>query len=135
MRKLILIFAGAALASCASAPPQATNAAIAQQRLAALLAGKTAGQPVDCIPEYHSGSAATLTAHAIAFDVNPGKVYLSSTTGTGCEGLSDQMYTLVTTSHGPSGLCRGDIVKIVDRQVGTLVGGCSLASFVPYTKR
>ncbi len=134
MRNLILVSAGMALASCTTAPTPSANDIYAQQRLAALLAGKVAGPPVDCIPGYQANMSATLTPQAIAFQANPSRVYVTNTAGTGCDGLSDQTYTLVTTSRGPGGLCRGDIVKIIDRQVGTMMGSCSLGSFVTYTR-
>ena len=134
MRNTTFILAGAALASCTTAPNGSANNSYAQQRLAALLAGKVAGQPADCIPEYRSNTSAVITPQAIAFTVSPSRVYVNNIAGTGCEGLANPTYTLVSTSHGPGGLCRGDLVKIVDRQVGTMVGSCSLGSFVPYTR-
>jgi hypothetical protein len=132
MRRLILLVASAAVASCTTAPPMAD--ATSQQRLAALLAGKTAAPPVDCIHNYQSNAPAVITPNAIAFDVSRSQVYVSSTVGSGCEGLSNPMYTLVSTSHGPGGLCRGDIVKVIDPQTRMMVGSCSLSAFVPYTR-
>jgi hypothetical protein len=134
MRKLTFILAGAALASCTTAPTNSANNAYAQQQLAALLAGKVAGPPVDCLPQYQSNMSSTITPQAIAFTANPSRVYVNNIAGTGCGGLSDPTYTLVTTSHGTSGLCRGDAVKIIDRQAGTMMGSCLLGSFVPYTR-
>jgi hypothetical protein len=132
MRTLILLVAGAALVSCTTAPPMTD--ATSQQRVAALLAGKVAGPPVDCIPHYQTNATAVITPNAIAFDVSRSQVYVTSTVGSGCEGLSNPMYTLTSTSNGPGGLCRGDIVKVIDPQTRMMVGSCSLAAFVPYTR-
>ncbi len=131
MRKMIILLAGAALASCTTAPPMTDTSS--QQRLASMLAGKTAGQPTDCIPGYQSNSSAVITPRAIAFDVSRTLVYVTSTVGTGCEGLSNPMYTLTSVSHGPGGLCRGDIVKVIDPQTQMVVGSCTIGPLVPYT--
>jgi hypothetical protein len=135
MRILTLILAGAALASCTNAPPGMTaNDISAQHQLAALLAGKAAGAPLNCIPSYQGSSSTLITHQAIAFTPNPGQVYVSDIAGTGCEGLANPNYTLITTSHGPGGLCSGDIVKIVDPHVGSMMGACSLGPIIPYNR-
>jgi hypothetical protein len=132
MRKLVLLTAGAALAACTTAPPQDSRAA-AQQQLAQLLAGKVAGAPVECIPNYHSSSPSVITPTAIAFQATPGRIYVSNTVGSGCEGVGGPAYSLATTQHGSSTLCAGDIVQIRDLQAGTMAGSCSLTQLVPYT--
>ena len=132
MRKLVLLSAGAALAACTTAPPQDQRAA-AQQQLAQLLAGKVAGAPVECIPNYHTSSPSVITPTAIAFQATPGRIYVSNTVGSGCEGVGGPAYSLATTQHGTSTLCAGDLVQIRDLQAGTMAGSCSLTQLVPYT--
>ena len=100
----------------------------------AVLAGKVAQAPRDCIPNTQAGSPSIITPDAIAFQVNPGLVYVSSVTESGCEGASDPTYTLVTRSNGPS-LCSGDRVEIHDPHTRVLVGACTLSPFTPYTMR
>ena len=133
MRKIMMIAAGAAaLAGCAQAPaPQGVQAT---QRLQALLAGKVAQPPRDCIPATQAGSPSIVTPDAVAFTVNPGLVYVSSVTGSGCEDASDPTYTLVTRSNGP-GLCSGDKLEIHDPHTRVLVGACTLSQFTPYAMR
>src|SRR4051812_36157082 len=132
MRSLVLFSAVAALAGCTTAPPQDQRAA-AQQELAHLLAGKVAGAPVECIPNYHTTARSVITPTAIAFEASPGKVYVSNTVGSGCEGIGGPAYSLTTVQHGSSTACAGDVVQIRDLQAGTMAGSCSLTQLVPYT--
>ena len=134
MRKFALLIAGAGLAACTMGPQQDERLA-AQQHLAQLLAGKVAGGQVQCIPDYHTSSPSVITPDAIAFEPNTNRVYVSSTSGSGCEGVSGQTYSLVTTSRGPSGLCAGDAVQIRDLHTGIMAGACTLSPFVPYTRQ
>ncbi len=133
MRNLTLALMGTALAACSDTPPASVGNDPSSQQLATMLAGKVAGPPQDCLPSYQSNNAALITAQAIVFSPTPNQVYVNNIAGSGCEGLANPSYTLITTARGPGGLCRGDVVKIVDSQVGTMVGSCALNSFVPYT--
>lgn len=133
MRKMTMIAAtAAAVAGCTQAPP-VSQGAQANQRLQALLAGKVAQAPRDCIPATQAGSPSIVTPDAVAFTVNPGLVYVSSVTGSGCEDASNQTYTLVTRSNGP-GLCSGDRLEIHDPHTRVLVGACTLSQFTPYAR-
>ena len=134
MRKFALLIAPAAVAACTTSPPQDERLA-AQQHLNQLLAGKVAGGPIQCIPDYHTSSPSVITPDALAFQPNPGRIYVSSTAGSGCEGVAGQTYSLVTTSRGPSGLCAGDAVQIRDLHTGVMAGACTLSPFVPYTRQ
>jgi hypothetical protein len=130
MRTFPIIAAAVAIAGCTAAPP-VPEGAQADHRLQAMLAGKVAGPPVSCIPGYNSAHATSVIAPgAIAFQVNPGLVYVSNVDGSGCENSSGPNYSLVTKSYGS--LCSGDQVQIRDLQTRALVGACSLAPFVPY---
>jgi hypothetical protein len=121
-----------ALAACTAAPAP-PEAAVAEHQLNALLAGKVAGPPTECIPTTQASSHSLISPGAIAFSSNPGRVYVSNVAGSGCEGLSDPRYSLVSTSHG-STLCSGDIVQVRDLQTGAMAGACSLGPFTPYTR-
>ena len=133
MRKLVLLTAGVALTGCTTAPPPQDSRAAAQQHLAQMLAGKVAGAPVECIPNYQASAPSVITPTAIAFQATPGRIYVSNSVGSGCEGIGGPSYSLATTQHGTSTLCAGDIVQIRDLQAGTLAGSCSLTQLVPYT--
>lgn len=132
MYKAASILAVAALAACTSTPPP-PDSVVAQNKLNTLLAGKVAGRPTECIPTTQAGSPSFIAPGAIAFTRDPGKVYVSDVRGTGCEGLANPRYSLVSTSHG-SNLCSGDIVQVRDLQTGAMVGACSLGEFTPYTR-
>lgn len=135
MHRIALVVAGAALASCSTTQGPLPSDIRSQQQLVAMLAGKVAGQPMSCIPEYQSSATSLIAPGAFAFRVNPGLTYVMNTVGTGCEALTNPSYALVVTSHGPNTLCSGDIVQVRDLQAGTLVGACPLGEFTPYRNR
>lgn len=132
MRRFALVIATAGLAGCAMAPQQDERGA-AQRQLAQMLAGKVAGPTMECIPEYHAGARSLVTPQAIAFEPNPGRIYVSSTAGTGCEGVAGERYSIVATSPG-SRLCAGDQIQVRDLQTGVMSGACALTPFVPYSR-
>ena len=120
----------AALRGCTGNPPSATMQTDAQ--LQQLPAGKTAGPAVSCIPQHQAGTSASVaTPSALAFQVNPGLVYVSNVEESGCADAANPNYSLVTTSHG-SDLCSGDRVEVRDLVTHGFHGACTLSSFVPY---
>jgi hypothetical protein len=125
--------AAGVLAGCTQAPPAAQGVQ-ANQRLQAILAGKVAGAPRDCIPPTQAGSPSVVTPTEVAYEVNPGLVYVSSVAGSGCENASDPTYASVTRSNGP-GLCSGDRLEIHDPHTRVLIGACTLGPFTPYSAR
>jgi|SRR5215217_4970015 len=133
MRKFsLLIAATAAIAGCTQAPPRHQTME-ADARLQRMLAGKVAGSPIGCIPHQQSGKPSLVTPGAIAFQVNPGLVYVSNVEGSGCEGADDPMLTLVSKSSGP-GLCSGDTIEIHDPRTRILVGACTLGPITAYSR-
>lgn len=133
MRGISLLLIGPALASCATAPPQPTRSARAQQQYDRLLAGKVAGAPISCLAPYRSGDMVTIDDNTIAFKDGSSRVYINHMRG-GCSNLSGSSYALVTRSFGGSGLCRGDIAEVVDTLNHMTVGSCVFGDFVPYTR-
>jgi hypothetical protein len=132
MRTLLIIAgAAAALAACTQAPPPSAYGPQADQRLQAMLMGKTAA-PSGCIPHYRAGRPSLVTPGAIAFQVDPGLVYVSNVQDTGCADLANPNNTLVSTSNGP-GLCSGDTVRIYDVHTRVLEGACTLGPIVAYS--
>ena len=121
----------AALAGCTdtTAPPMGLQA---DAKLQQMLAGKTAGRPVSCIPQRQAGTSASLvTPGALAFQANPGLVYVNNVETSGCADAANPNYSLVTTSHG-SDLCSGDRVEVRDLVTRGFHGACTLSDFVPY---
>lgn len=132
MKTLAVVLGAAMLSSCMAGPPRSDNAD-AQQKLNLMLAGMTA-RPSGCIPEYRSSVPALVAPRSIAFQVNRSRVYVSDIAGTGCEGLSNPNYTLVTKSFGGTGLCSGDTVQIIDPHSRQMMGSCTLGPIVAYSR-
>ena len=132
MRSMILLLLGASVAACTTAPPQPRSAQ-AEAHLHKLLAGKSAGQPVTCLPSYRSRDMITIDDNTLVFRDSGSRVYVNNLEGGGCANLGRGFYTLVTRTTG-SGLCRGEIAEVADLNSGMTVGSCVLGDFVPYTR-
>lgn len=128
---LITVAAAAALASCTEDPGPSMGMQ-ADARLQQMLAGKTAGPAMSCIPRQQAQNARPLvTPGAVAFVATPGLIYVSNVETTGCADAANPNYSVVTVSHG-SDLCSGDRVELQDLQTRGFHGACTLSSFVPY---
>jgi hypothetical protein len=119
--------------SCASAPERITHSPKAQKELADALAGRTAGQPVQCLPSYRAASNMQVIDDWTILFRDGRTVYLQTPRG-GCPGVSSFGNTLVTRLQGNSQLCNGDINHVVDVQSRIGGGSCVFGPFVPYTK-
>ncbi len=137
MRSMSLLLMTGALAACTTAPPPGPRSAEAEAELQQLIAGRTAGQPMSCLPGYNSRSS-NMTAiddSTIAFsNGSGGDVYVSNVTSGGCARLASGFYTLVTRTTG-SRLCSGDIANVTDLRTGIIVGSCALGEFTPYRRQ
>jgi hypothetical protein len=131
MRSIPLLLIGAALASCTTAPPQPTRTAQGQADYELLLAGKVAGNPISCLPSYRADDMIRIDDQTIAFRDGSSRVYVAHMRGA-CSNLTSGNNALVTKSFG-SGLCSGDIARVVDTNHIT-VGSCAFGDFIPYTK-
>ena len=125
----ILFLAGLAVTGCTTQPP-VTRTAEAEAQFQKLTSGKVAGQPMTCLPTYRSGNMVTIDDQTVVFE-DGRRVYVNHLLGD-CPQLSSGFYTLVTNSYG-SGLCRGDIAKVVDLHTGMTLGACAIGDFTPYT--
>ncbi len=131
MKKLLLACALLPLAGCAQqandSPPQL---GIKEAKdLAKALDGKVAGDPVSCIPAWHSNELRALGDNTLVVKVNRNLVY-RNTLSNACRGLA-QGDTLVMTLHS-SQYCRGDIARVVNLPSGMMSGTCALGDWVPY---
>jgi len=131
MRCVSFLLLTAALSACASAPQP--RSARAEEHLQSLLAGKTPGKPVDCLPTYRSGDMVVIDDNTIVFR-DGRRVWRNDLNGGTCNSLGSGHYALVTHTFGGTGLCRGDIATVADLQSGMTVGSCVIGDFVPYTK-
>jgi hypothetical protein len=132
MRGLSIALIASALAACTTAPePMMTRSAEAEAHLDKLLAGKTAGVPVNCLSTFRSGNMVVIDDNTVVFRDSPRRVYRNDFRGGSCNRLGTGSYALVTKSSSTS-LCSGDIAQVVDVTSGFTVGSCVLGDFVPY---
>jgi len=127
MRKSALILAAAAVlaAPAVSAKPRLTG----EERLAKLLEGREAGQPVSCINLTAANETRVIDKTAIAYKVGS-TWYVNRPRQP--ESLDDDD-VLVTRTHSNQ-LCRLDTVRLHDRSGFWFSGFVGLEDFVPYRK-
>jgi hypothetical protein len=102
-----------------------------EAQLAEELAGRVAGDPVDCI-ELHDIRATRIVDHiAIIYETSGKRFYVNRLRG-GANAL-DKWDVLLTETHS-SQLCSVDTVKLVDPSTHMQTGFVFLGKFEPYTK-
>ena len=131
MRGLTIALIASALAACTTAPEPMSRSAEAEAHLSKLLAGKTAGRPVNCLSTFRSGNMVVIDDNTVVFRDSARRVYRNDFNGGTCNRLGTGSYALVTKSTSTS-LCSGDIAQVVDVANGFTVGSCVLGDFVPY---
>jgi hypothetical protein len=129
LRTTSLIAVGAAVLLASGSTAQQGRSAVADQKLAKALAGRSAAAPVNCISE--RSRMQVIDDWTILFR-DRGVVYVQQPYG-GCHGLSNSM-SLIRHGFGTTRICRGDINNIVDVRTGFGTGACTYSEFVPYRK-
>jgi hypothetical protein len=117
-----LLLLASACATTAVAKDAAPDPAIAKA-----LSGKVAGKPVTCI-SLLDGQSSTTYRGAILYRVSSKLTYVNDLGK--CPFLGEDNI-LVTDIHG-SQMCRGDIVRMIDRSSRFPSGSCVFSDFVPY---
>jgi hypothetical protein len=132
MNRLALILAGAALAltGATAAPAKPTLAERSEARLARMLEGHTAGEPVNCINAMNSNRIQVMEYVGIVYDAGD-TIYVARATD---PRMLDRWDVPVIRRFG-SQLCTSDIIRTVDRGSGFETGPVFLNDFVPYTKQ
>lgn len=120
-----LVLATATLAATAQAAPRLTG----EEQLAKLLAGRTAGTPVNCISTVVNSSSRVIDKTAIVY--GSGRTIYVQRPKVGAESL-DGNAILVTRLSMPQ-LCSIDTVQLHDRNGWFWRGFVGLDRFVPYT--
>jgi hypothetical protein len=111
--------------------PVAAASPTGEAKLAKILDGRVAGQPVDCIYLPRIRSTQVVNGTAIVYDAGP-TIYVNRP-ASGAETLSSSD-VLVTKTHIAQ-LCSIDIVRLFDQGTPRIERGfVNLGSFVPYTK-
>ena len=131
MRCSIMILLGAVVASCTTTPPEPRTAE-AEAHLSKLLAGKVAGPALGCIPFYNGNDMIIVDDSTVLFKKGS-TLYRNDFNGGSCDNIGSGFYTLVTERHG-SGMCNGDIARVMDVKSGTQIGSCVWGDFTPYKK-
>ncbi len=100
-------------------------------KLTAALEGRVAGKPQTCIRLDEAGGN-EIFRDAILYRASRSKYWLADAPGCGSARASND-FILVQNVSG-SQLCRGDLIRLVDRTSGFQGGACAVPSFTPYTK-
>lgn len=120
----------ALLGACAGQPMEADRDPQDEARLAQALAGKVAGQPVSCLPNYRTTQMEVIGRDTILY--RDGRTsYLQRTNGYCYPNGPRGGYALVTKQFGSS-VCRGDIGQVLDTSTRMFAGSCSFNEFIPY---
>jgi hypothetical protein len=130
MKNLALILAGAALALAATAATASSTSQQGEARLARMLEGRTAGQPVSCIDTMNSNKMQVIDEVALVYDAGK-TIYVARPTDPHMLKRND---ALVMDRFSPSRLCVQEPMRTVDRTGGFPTGVVFLKDFVPYTK-
>lgn len=128
MRKSALILAAAAMLAApavSAKQPRLTG----EEKLAKLLEGREAGQPVSCINLSAANETRVIDKTAIAYKV--GSTWYVNRPSNAASLDDDDV--LVTRTHS-SQLCRLDTVRLHDRSGHWFSGFVGLEDFVPYRK-
>jgi hypothetical protein len=133
MRFILVLLAGGLLASCTTTPEQTARAPEKQAELAQLTAGKVAQRPITCLPYRGSDEMRVIDEETIAYRDGGYRTYVTHMSGR-CSNLGSGSTALVTRLYGSTGVCRGDIARVVDTANGITVGSCSFGDFVPYVR-
>jgi len=131
MRAPVALLIGAFLTSCTTAPEPVQTSPQAQHELATLLAGKTAGPPVSCMPNYNAYDMRIIDGRNVVFRLGAQSVYLMQLSP-GCQQLASGHYAMLTRQFGGMGYCQGDIVRVVDTTNHFAVGSCGIDRIVSY---
>lgn len=126
-----MLLAGAALASCTTAPPAPTRDARAQAQYEQLVGGKVAKAPVSCVPNYNTNDMVVIDGRTIAFRLGSRTTYIAHLSP-GCELISGGNYALVSRQFGGLGTCRGDIQQVLDVSSRMNAGSCTIMEIIPY---
>lgn len=101
-----------------------------EERLAKLLDGREAGEPVRCIRTVPNQRMTTIDGTAYVYG-SGNTIYVQRTRNPDSINAND---ALVTNRFSASQLCRLDQMTTVDRVLGVFTGAVFFEDFVPYTR-
>jgi hypothetical protein len=126
--RLIIVAAMLALAGAAARSADKTEKN--EARLAQMLEGRTAGEPVSCIPLMKSNRLEVIEGVAMVYDLGD-TLYVARPTDPKMLRRDD----IIVIDRFGSQLCHTDVVRTVDRSGGYFTGVVFLDKFVPYKKQ
>ncbi|HLV07983.1 MAG TPA: hypothetical protein VKY80_09960 [Croceibacterium sp.] len=130
MKKLAIIMAGAAVAlTGATAASAQTVAERGEAKLAQMLEGRVAGEPVKCISAPRGNRVQVIENVGIVYDAGK-TIYVARAVD---PKMLDHWDVPIIDRFG-SQLCTNDVMRTVDRSSGHFTGAVFLDDFVPYTK-
>jgi len=129
MKILALTLAGAALALTGATTVLARSAEENEAKLARMLEGRTAGEPVSCISALNSNRMEVIEHVGIVYDAGS-TIYVARPSDPRQLGRDD---VVVIQRYGGQ-LCHSDVIRTVDRYQGFTTGAVFLDKFVPYSK-
>ena len=100
-----------------------------EAKLAKMLEGRTAGEPVSCIPLQRLYELEVIYGVALVYDTGD-IIYVSRPTHPEELRRDD----VVIIDRHTSQLCNSDVIQTVNRDVGYITGVVFLGKFVPYKK-
>lgn len=101
-----------------------------EKRLARLLEGRVAGEPIACIPSLPRDRFQIIDGTAYVYGAGD-TIFVQRTRDPARIDASD---TLVTNRFGPTQICRLDMMTTIDRFTGIFTGSVFFVDFVPYTR-
>jgi hypothetical protein len=125
-----LVLGSALLASASAMAVTPREQATGEARLAKILDGRVAGQPVDCIDLHNVDSTEIVDGTAIVYHDGP-RLYVNRPEN-GLDQLDDDSILLTRTFS--TELCNVDTVHLIDRTSRFERGFVGLGRFVPYTR-
>lgn len=129
MRKMAIALA--TTAALLSAPAlQARDKPTGEERLAKILEGRVAGEPVSCISLHQTRDTKVIDRTAIVYDAGS-VIYVNRPTNARALDSDD---ILVTDVRGGTQLCNVDVVRLHDRSGFWYTGFVGLEKFVPYRR-
>ena len=122
-----VLLASATTALAADKPSRAEKN---EARLAKLLEGRTAGEPVTCIPSFQADKLEVIEGIAMVYGWGD-TLYVAKPTKTQMLRRDD----VIVINRFGNQLCHTDIIRTVDRMSGFTTGALFLEKFVPYKKQ
>ena len=129
MKTLTIILAGAALALTGAAASAQTLAEKGEAKLARMLEGRTAGEPVSCISTMRSNQLQVIEHVGLVYESGD-TVYVARPSDPRSLGRND----VLIMNRFSSQLCKQDVIRTVDRTGGFQTGVVFLNDFVPYKR-